>query len=144
MFHQESQRGAMHATAEAVIELFLLRYRKRRCFFAVERAAGLPLAARFFKRNAAPDHLYYVGAGNNFVDEGSGDPAGHGGPARGLRSAAEQCFDARADGAHVGTTRGLALNDRHYLTHVLDGRRAGCADGVLNQGVQFGGFQLGW
>ena len=62
VLHQETDRSPMRAASEAVIELLDRAYGERRRLFAVERAAGLVVGARFFERNVAIDDLDNVDA----------------------------------------------------------------------------------
>jgi len=43
----------------------------------MERAAGLVLAPGLFQWHAGIDHIDDIGAGQQLVDEGLGNPAGH-------------------------------------------------------------------
>ncbi len=77
MIHEKSDRGAVHAAAEAVIELLVGHDVERRRLLAVKRAAGFEFLAGFFERHAAADQLDDVGAGDQLVDEVLWDAAGH-------------------------------------------------------------------
>ena len=77
VFHQETDRGAVRAAAEAVVETLGGTHRKRRRLFIVERAAGLELAARLLELHAATDDLDDIRAGNQVVDKILGDQSGH-------------------------------------------------------------------
>ncbi|MCW0450032.1 hypothetical protein NB706_002866 [Xanthomonas sacchari] len=74
--HQEADRGAVRAAAEAVVELLGWRHRERGRAFVVERAARRVLLALALQRHARADHLDDVGACEQVVDECVGD-AGH-------------------------------------------------------------------
>jgi hypothetical protein len=66
------------------------------------------------------------------------DQRAGGGYATSAQLTAELGFDAGADRAHVGLARGLGLHDPHDLAHVLDGRGAGGADRLGDDGVELG------
>ena len=78
VLHEETERGAVRAAAEAVIELLVRAHPERGGLFVVERAAGLELAPGLFQRHAAADEFDDVGTGDKLVDEGLGNAAGHG------------------------------------------------------------------
>jgi hypothetical protein len=63
----------MGTTSEAVIELFIRTYPKRRRFFVVEGAAGAKFFAGFFERNARTDELDDVGTSDDIVNETLGN-----------------------------------------------------------------------
>ena len=75
--HQEADRGAVRAAAEAVIELLGGRDRERGRALVMERAARGVFLALSLQRHAAAHHLDDVGAGQQVVDESVGD-TGHG------------------------------------------------------------------
>ena len=75
--HQETDRGAVGAAAEAMVKLLLRADREGRRFFVVEGAAGLELAARFLERHAPLDDIHYVDPAKQFGDEGFGNQAAH-------------------------------------------------------------------
>src|SRR5690606_9562763 len=77
VLHQEVDRAAMRAAAEAVVELLDRRNRERGRAFVVERAARRELAALLLQRDARTDQLDDVGPREQVIDEGVGD-AGHG------------------------------------------------------------------
>ena len=76
VIHQEADRGAVRAAAEAVIELLGRRHREDGRALVVERAARRVFLALALQRHARADHLDDVGAREQVVDEGVGD-AGH-------------------------------------------------------------------
>jgi hypothetical protein len=57
VFHQKIQRGAMRATTEAVIKLFVRHHGEGRRFLAVKWATGLVLLPLLFQRHATADQL---------------------------------------------------------------------------------------
>ncbi len=67
--HQEADRGAVRAAAEAVIETLRGAHRERRRFLAVERAQTFVVAAGALQRHARADDLDDIGAGDQLVDE---------------------------------------------------------------------------
>jgi hypothetical protein len=67
--HQEPQRRAVRAAAEAVIELLGRADGERRRLLAVEGAAGLVLAPRLLERHTRIDHLHDIRAAHQFVNE---------------------------------------------------------------------------
>ena len=77
VLHQEAERRAVRAAAEAVIELLVRHDREGRRFLAVKRAAGLEFLALLFQRHAAADQLDDVGAGDQLVDEVLWNASGH-------------------------------------------------------------------
>ena len=77
VFHQEAERRAMHAAAEAVIKLLVGADPERSCLLVVERAAGLVFAPGALQWHAAADDLHDIGAGDQLVDEGLRNPTGH-------------------------------------------------------------------
>ncbi len=77
VFHQEADRGAVRAAAEAVIELLGLADTEGRGLFVVERTAGHVIAPGLFQRHARIDHIDDVDAGHELIDELLGDFAGH-------------------------------------------------------------------
>ena len=105
IFHQEAERGAVRAAAEAVIELLGRADREGGGFFAVEGAAGLVILPGFFQRHAPVDDVDDVDAGEQGVDEIARDHGccmiNPGGP--GWDSACEAGLDQRGNLAHVGT-----------------------------------------
>ena len=76
-FHQEANRRAVRAAAEAVIETLARADGKRRRFFVMKRAAGLEFAARFLELHAPANDLDDVGAGDQIVDEILRNQSGH-------------------------------------------------------------------
>src|SRR6202041_3783969 len=81
VLHEKADRGAMRAAAEAVVELLVRTDPEGRRLLVVERTAGLELAPRLLQRNPCADDLDDIGTGDDFVDEGLWDAAGHGPPA---------------------------------------------------------------
>ncbi len=75
--HQEADRGAVRAAAEAVVELLGGRDRERGRTLVMERAARRIFLALALQRHAAAHHFDNVGAGQQVVDECVGD-TGHG------------------------------------------------------------------
>ena len=67
--HEETDRGAVRATAEAMIKTFIWTDRERRCLFVVERAAGFELAACFFELDASPEDLDDVRSRDQVVNK---------------------------------------------------------------------------
>jgi hypothetical protein len=61
--HQEADRGAVSAAAEAVIELLGRAYRERRRLLAVKRTAGAEIGAGFLERDVAIDDVDDVDPG---------------------------------------------------------------------------------
>ena len=76
--HEEAERGAMRAAAEAVVELFVGAHPERGRLLAVEGAASLVLASRFLERHARADQLDDIGTSDQVVDEGLWDAPAHG------------------------------------------------------------------
>ena len=68
--HQETDRGAVRAAAEAVIEALRRAHRERRRLLAVKRAEAFVVAAGALQRDARADDLDDVGSGDQLVDEG--------------------------------------------------------------------------
>ena len=79
VFHEEAERRAVRAAAEAVIELLDRAHPERRRLLVVERAAGAVFAAGFLELDARADELDDVRACGQVVDEALGNAAGHGG-----------------------------------------------------------------
>ena len=75
--HQEADRGAVRAAAEAVVELLGRRHRERGRTFVVERTPRRILPPLPLERHARTHHLDDIRPGEQVVDEGVGD-AGHG------------------------------------------------------------------
>src|SRR6185437_1183882 len=73
VLHQETDRRAVRAAAEAVIELLGRTDRERRRLFAVERTARLVVGARLLERHVAVDDLDDVDARKKRLDEIAGD-----------------------------------------------------------------------
>lgn len=76
VIHQETNRGAMCAAAEAMIELLGRRHSERGRALVMERAACRVFLALTLERHATAHHLDDVGACEQFVDKRVGD-AGH-------------------------------------------------------------------
>jgi hypothetical protein len=74
--HQEADRGAVRAAAEAVVELLGRRDVEAGRALVVERAARFVFLALALERDARVDHLDDVGAGKQVVDERVGK-SGH-------------------------------------------------------------------
>ena len=51
----------------------------------MERTTGLVFAPGFFERNAGIDYIDDIGAGQQVVDKGLGNPAGHGNKGKRVR-----------------------------------------------------------
>ncbi len=75
--HDEADDVAMGAAAEAVIELLVLADRERGGLFVVERAAGLVVLAALLEGHVLVHHVHDVDAGQQIVDELTGDAPGH-------------------------------------------------------------------
>ncbi len=73
VLHQEADRAAVHAAAEAVVKLLGRADRERGGFFAVEGAAGEVVGAALLERKIAFDDVDDVDAGQQFLDEGLWD-----------------------------------------------------------------------
>src|SRR5690606_9028536 len=73
VLHQEADRVAVHAAAEAVIELLARADRERRGLLAVEGAAGEVVGAALLQRQVAFDDVDDVDPGQQVLDEGSRD-----------------------------------------------------------------------
>ena len=69
VFHQESERRAVGAAAEAVIEALVRADGEGGRLLAVKRAAGLVLAARLLELDARADDLDDVRSLHQLVDE---------------------------------------------------------------------------
>jgi hypothetical protein len=69
MLHQEADGVAMHAAAEAVIELLGRADRERGRLLAMERAQAHEIGAGLAQLHVAPDDLHDVGACDQFLDE---------------------------------------------------------------------------
>ena len=78
VFHQESDRGAVGAAAEAVVELLVRDYGERGRLLVVERTARLVFLAGALERDVVLDDLDDVGRRDEVVYEGLGDPPRHG------------------------------------------------------------------
>ena len=74
--HQEADRGAVRAAAEAVVELLGRGHVERRRALVVERARRAVFAALALELHARANHLDDVGACEQVVDESVGQ-AGH-------------------------------------------------------------------
>ncbi|CAM5434678.1 hypothetical protein RLIN73S_01362 [Rhodanobacter lindaniclasticus] len=92
--HQELDRAAVHAAAEAVEELLGRADVERGRALVVERAAGGPLAPGLLQRHPPLDHVDDVDAGKQFIDEAVGDQATHKPPSLVAcrRSRSRDCF----------------------------------------------------
>ena len=77
VFHQEAQRRAVRAAAEAVIELLVRAHGERRRLLVVERTARLVVLAGFLERDAAVDEIDDIDPIEQIIDERLGNPAGH-------------------------------------------------------------------
>ena len=73
VFHQEAECAAMHAAAEAVIELLGRADRERSGFLAVERAAGEVVRTALLQRDVAFDDVDDIDARQQFLNEGLGN-----------------------------------------------------------------------
>ena len=69
ILHQETDRRAVRAAAEAVVELLGRADREGGRFFVVERAAGGEVGAGFFERDVAVDQIDDVYAVQQFLNE---------------------------------------------------------------------------
>ncbi len=69
VFHEKSDRGAMGAAAEAMIELLIRADGEGWGFFVVEGAAGLIILAGLAKLDAGADQIDNVGPRQQVVDE---------------------------------------------------------------------------
>ncbi len=69
VLHQEADRGAVRAAAEAVVELLGLAHRERGCLLAVEGAAGDVVGPGLLERHVPVDHVDDVDAGEQGLDE---------------------------------------------------------------------------
>ena len=72
VLHQEADRVAMRAAAEAVIRLPARADREARRLLAVERAQALVHGARALELDMAADDLHDVDAGQQLLDEADG------------------------------------------------------------------------
>src|SRR3546814_20208998 len=72
--HQERDRRAVRATAEAVVELFGRRPRERRRALVVARAARGVFLALALERHAPVDHLDAVRPGQTVIADSIGYP----------------------------------------------------------------------
>jgi len=77
VLHEKRQHRTVLAAAEAVIKLLVGAYGKRRRFLVVERAQGLVVLAGLLQREAGVDHIDDIYPGQQIVDEGLWDAAGH-------------------------------------------------------------------
>src|SRR5690606_399437 len=75
--HDEAERVAACAAAEAVVELLVGADAERRGLFLVERAAGRVVLAGLFQLDTRTHHLDDVGAVEQIVNEGLRYQAGH-------------------------------------------------------------------
>ena len=89
MLHEKTDRAAVRAAPEAVVELLGRAHREGRRALVVEGAARRPVAPGLLQRHARLDHVDDVDACQEVVDEALGDAAGHG------------------SGCHAGVARGL-------------------------------------
>src|SRR4029079_3628128 len=112
--HQEADRAAVLAAAEAVIRAPGWAHRERRRLLGVKGAEALECATGFLERNARADDLCDVRMCEQLVDEGLWDPAAHG-PALcepGTRPQARLSFGSREvegvgySGVSIARTRG--------------------------------------
>src|SRR5690606_20928907 len=105
--HQERDRGAVRAAAEAMVELLGRRHGERCRALVVERAARRVLLALALERHARAADLDDVGARQQVVDEGIGD-AGH---AQDLtsRSSSNVCRSRRESSTASTTTRSPSI-----------------------------------
>lgn len=76
--HDEAERVAAGAAAEAVVELLVRADGERGSLFLVERAAGAVVLAGFLQLDARTHHLDDVGAVQQVIDEALRYQAGHG------------------------------------------------------------------
>src|SRR5581483_10705781 len=67
--HEEGDRVAVRAAAEAVVELLGRAHRERRRLLAVERAAGGEVGAGLLERDVTLDHVDDVDAVEQFLLE---------------------------------------------------------------------------
>ena len=67
--HQKADGVAVFAAAKAVVELFGRADRKRRRFFAMERAQPHEIGAPFFELHVAAHNLHHVRAGEEFLEK---------------------------------------------------------------------------
>lgn len=116
VFHQEAQRRAVCAAAEAMVELLDRTDGERGCLFVVEGTAGVELAAGLLQWYAAADDLDDIGPREQFIDEVLGDGAGHvtSLARRICGGSAQLLLDEAADHADIGATLYLGFDDRHY------------------------------
>jgi len=75
--HDEAERVAACAAAEAVVELLVGTDAERRGLFLVERAAGRVVLAGLFQLDTRTHHFNDVGAVEQIVNEGLRYQAGH-------------------------------------------------------------------
>jgi len=75
--HHEADGRTVGSAAEAVIKLLLRADGKRRCFLAVERAAGLEFLAGAPQWHAPADQFDDIDAAKQLLDEGFGYQAAH-------------------------------------------------------------------
>ena len=73
VFHQEVDRVAVLAAAEAVVKLLGRADRERGRFFAMKRAQAHEVGAPFFELHIAAHDFHHVSARQQFLDESLGD-----------------------------------------------------------------------
>ncbi len=78
VLHQEGDRAAVGAAAEAMVELLLGADGEGGGLLVVKRATGLVVLPRLAQGDAAVDEVDDVDAGEQRIDEVGWDPAGHG------------------------------------------------------------------
>ncbi len=77
VIHQKSERGAVRAATEAMVETFRRANGERGRLLVVKRATSLEFPARFFQLNPAPQDFNYVGPRYEVVNEMLGDETAH-------------------------------------------------------------------
>src|SRR5690606_22487837 len=105
--------------AEAVVELLDRIDPERGRLLVVERAVGLVFAPRALQRHAGADQLDQIGAGDQVIDESSGDAAGHG-------QSLPWPWRKRDAPLWVTCSRDCETGARATARHRRSGRTAGC------------------
>ncbi len=133
VFHDEADRRAVRAAAEAVVELLGRADREGRRFFVVEGAAGGVVGAGFLERHVAVHQVDDVDPGQQILNKG-------------IRNhrflAGERRLDQFRDFGHVGLAGQARLQYGHQLAHVGRAFGAGLGDSGGHGGRCIGGAHL--
>ena len=133
VLHEESDRRAVGAAAEAVVELLVLADGEGRGFFLVEGAARLMVLAGLLERHPLADQGDDIGPAEQIVDEGLGYPASHW--QESAPELSQPRFHLGADRAHVRPALHFLPEPAHHLAHVPHAGGAQVGDGGVDEGV---------